>query len=82
MKRMFAPLMTYLSEATGYQFRLRVTQDYGALLDEMSSGIIDVGKFNPYGYVLARKNQGVEILVRHTAHGGSVAWMQRRAGSR
>ncbi len=69
MRRMFAPLMDYLTEATGYEFRLRVTEDYGSLLDEMKSGIIDLGKFNPYGYVLARKSQGVKIFATELTYG-------------
>lgn len=47
MERLFGPLMKYLAEKTGHDFRLRVTEDYGALLDEMNSGLIDVGKFSP-----------------------------------
>ena len=69
MQRMFGPLMRYLSEKTGHEFRLRVTEDYGALLDEMNSGLIDIGKFSPYGYVLAKKTNAVRLFATELTNG-------------
>lgn len=69
MERMFQPLMRYLTEKTGYEFRLRVTEDYGALLDEMNSGMVDLGKFAPYGYVMAKRSQGVRIFATELTAG-------------
>ncbi len=74
MERMFQPLMDYLGEQTGHTFQLRVTEDYGALLDELDSGLVDLGKFSPYGYVLARKSQGVKIFATEETNGR--AWYQ------
>src|SRR5205814_2116257 len=54
---------------TGHEFRLRVTEDYGALLDEMNSGLIDIAKFSPYGYVLAKKTSGVHIFATELTYG-------------
>jgi phosphate/phosphite/phosphonate ABC transporter binding protein len=69
MQKLFGPLMEYLSRQTGHEFRLRVTEDYGALLDEMNSGMIDVAKFSPYGYVLAKKTSGVRIFATELTWG-------------
>ena len=69
MQKLFGPLMAYLSQQTGHEFRLRVTEDYGALLDEMNSGLIDIAKFSPYGYVLAKKTSGVHIFATELTYG-------------
>ncbi|MBI2372529.1 MAG: phosphate/phosphite/phosphonate ABC transporter substrate-binding protein [Deltaproteobacteria bacterium] len=68
-ERMFQPLVDYLEEQTGREIRLRVTEDYGALLDELASGAIDLAKIAPYGYVVAKKTLGVRIIASELTMG-------------
>ncbi|MBI4818164.1 MAG: phosphate/phosphite/phosphonate ABC transporter substrate-binding protein [Deltaproteobacteria bacterium] len=68
-QRMFQPLVDYLSEKTGQEIRLRVSEDYGGLLDEIASGVIDLAKIAPYGYVVARKTMGVRIFASELTMG-------------
>ena len=62
--RMYAPLLTYLENATGRAFRLHVTPRDGNVVDEIGAGQVDFAIVGTLSYLQARERWGARALVR------------------
>jgi len=66
----FTRLTEHLSKILGVSVKLKVTQSYGELIDEMAAGRIDLAKFSPLAYVRAKRRiEGLHLIASHVASG-------------
>lgn len=59
----YEPLMRYLSERTGYEFKLYVPRDFEDFVRVVKSGTIDFSYQNPYVYALIDRDYKLKPLV-------------------
>jgi phosphonate transport system substrate-binding protein len=67
----FLPLFNAIAKTQGLHFDVRVGQSYGAVVEGMASGKVDVGWFGPVSYIQAKKRAGAELLAVAVEHGSS-----------
>jgi phosphonate transport system substrate-binding protein len=67
----FLPLFNAITRTEGLHFDVRVGTSYGAVVEAMANGQVDVGWFGPVSYVQARKRAGAELLAVAVEHGSS-----------
>jgi phosphonate transport system substrate-binding protein len=67
----FLPLFNAVTQTQGLHFDVRVGQSYGAVVEGMANGQVDVGWFGPVSYLDARKRAGAELLAVAVEHGSS-----------
>ena len=68
----FRPLAEHLAKQLDRPVELRVAESYGALIEEMLAGRVDLAKFSPLAYVRARRRSaGIEPLVSQVANGST-----------
>ena len=60
----FLPLFNAITKTEGLHFNVRVGQSYGAVVEAMANGQVDVGFFGPVSYLQAKKRAGAELLNR------------------
>ncbi len=66
----FTRLTEHLSKLLGVSVKLKVTQSYGELIDEMAAGRIDLAKFSPLAYVRAKRRiESLHLIASHVASG-------------
>jgi phosphonate transport system substrate-binding protein len=70
-KRDFLPLFGAVTTTQGLVFDVRVGQSYGAVVEAMANGQIDVAFFGPVSYMQAKKRAGAELLAVSVEHGSS-----------
>ena len=62
--KMYVPLLSYLEQETGYQFKVHVTNVNSSVVDELGQGKIQMAAIGTLGYLQAREEYGVLITVR------------------
>jgi phosphonate transport system substrate-binding protein len=67
----FLPLFNAITKTQGLHFDVRVGQSYGAVVEAMANGQVDVGFFGPVSYLQAKKRAGAELLAVSVEHGSS-----------
>jgi phosphonate transport system substrate-binding protein len=67
----FLPLFDAITKTEGLHFDVRVGQSYGAVVEGMANGQVDVGWFGPVSYLDARKRAGAELLAVAVENGSS-----------
>ncbi|MDP8999742.1 MAG: phosphate/phosphite/phosphonate ABC transporter substrate-binding protein [Myxococcota bacterium] len=67
----FLPLFNAIAKTQGLHFDVRVGQSYGAVVEAMANGQVDVGWFGPVSYMQAKKRAGAELLAVAVEHGSS-----------
>lgn len=68
----FEPLFNAVSKTTGLHFTIRVGQSYGAVIEAISSNLVDIAWFGPVAYVQARERGAAELLAVSVSNGDSV----------
>jgi phosphonate transport system substrate-binding protein len=68
----FKPLFNAVTRATGIHFDMRVGQSYGAVIEAISSDLVDVAWFGPVSYVQAHQRGAAELLGVSVSKGASV----------
>ncbi|RME24556.1 MAG: phosphate/phosphite/phosphonate ABC transporter substrate-binding protein, partial [Deltaproteobacteria bacterium] len=69
-RRRLQPLVEHLAHKIGQPMELEVAKSYGALIDAMVEGRIDIAKFSPLSYVRARRRtQNLQLLAVQVANG-------------
>ncbi|MET0291333.1 MAG: phosphate/phosphite/phosphonate ABC transporter substrate-binding protein [Steroidobacteraceae bacterium] len=58
----FEPLFAAVGRETGLKFDLRVGQSYGAVVEALKAGLVDVAWLGPVAYVQARSAGAAELL--------------------
>ncbi|WP_233024415.1 MULTISPECIES: phosphate/phosphite/phosphonate ABC transporter substrate-binding protein [Hyphomicrobiales] len=58
----FEPMFRYLAEQLGATYELVSPESWAAISVAMSNGHLDVGWLGPWGYVLANKHAGTEVI--------------------
>lgn len=58
----YDPLMRYLSEKTGYEFKLVIPRDFEEFISIVSSGKVQFSYQNPYVYSIISKKYPVKVL--------------------
>jgi len=61
---LYRPLMKYLSDETGYDFRIRFTSGYETTQENLGKGYTHFAALGAVSYIKAREQYGVNILVR------------------
>lgn len=59
----YDPLMRYLSEKTGYEFKLVMPKDFDDFIRVVKSGTVDFSYQNPYIFALLSRDLGLRPLV-------------------
>jgi phosphonate transport system substrate-binding protein len=67
----FLPLFNAIAKTEGLHFDVRVGQSYGAVVEAMANGQVDVGFFGAVSYLQAKKRAGAELLAVSVEHGSS-----------
>ncbi|MDP9037447.1 MAG: phosphate/phosphite/phosphonate ABC transporter substrate-binding protein [Myxococcota bacterium] len=67
----FMPLFNAIGKTEGLHFDVRVGQSYGAVVEGMANGQIDVGFFGAVSYLQAKKRAGAELLAVSVENGSS-----------
>jgi phosphonate transport system substrate-binding protein len=67
----FLPLFNAVTKTQGLHFDVRVGQSYGAVVEGMANGQVDVGFFGPVSYLQAKKRAGAELLAVSVENGSS-----------
>jgi phosphonate transport system substrate-binding protein len=67
----FLPLFNAIEKTQGLHFDVRVGQSYGAVVEAMANGLVDVGWFGPTSYLQAKKRAGAELLAVSVEQGSS-----------
>src|SRR5215471_1157186 len=67
----FLPLFNAITKTEGLHFNVRVGQSYGAVVEAMANGQVDVGFFGPVSYLQAKKRAGAELLAVSVENGSS-----------
>ncbi len=71
-EKRFTPLVEHLSRRLGRPVELRVADSYGALIEEMLEGKIDLAKFSPLAYIRARRrSNSIVPLFSQVANGST-----------
>ena len=68
----FQPIFNAVTKSTGINFNIRVGQSYGAVVEAMATGLVDVAFFGPVSYLQARKRGGAELLAVAVTGGEAV----------
>lgn len=68
----FEPLFNAVSRATGLNFSVRVGQSYSAVIEAISSNLVDIAWFGPVAYVQARERGAAELLAVSVSNDESV----------
>lgn len=68
--KQYLPFLGYLSEQTGYTFKLRFTPKDGAIVKDIGLGTIHFAAIGAVSYIQANKRYGVKPLVRGVNHDG------------
>ena len=63
--RQFKPLLSYLGQQTGHDFRIRHSRDYGELLRRFRAGEIDLAYLGPLPYVDLKAGFGAAMPLVH-----------------
>jgi phosphonate transport system substrate-binding protein len=71
-KRDFLPLFDAVTRTRGLHFDVRVGESYGAVVEAMANGQVDVGFFGAVAYLQAKKRAGAELLAVSVENGSSV----------
>jgi phosphonate transport system substrate-binding protein len=58
----FLPLFNAIAKTQGLHFDVRVGQSYGAVVEAMANGQVDIGFFGAVSYLQAKKRAGAELL--------------------
>ncbi|AOR24638.1 phosphate/phosphite/phosphonate ABC transporter substrate-binding protein [Clostridium taeniosporum] len=69
IKKMYVPILERLFKKLNLTPRIIIVKDYDALSDQIKKGIIDIGWFSPFAYVIARNKANVIPLVTPRVHG-------------
>lgn len=67
----FLPLFNAITKTQGLHFDVHVGQSYGAVVEGMANGQVDVGFFGPVSYLQAKKRAGAELLAVQVENGSS-----------
>lgn len=67
LRKMFAPLIQYLSEQLGSRVRFIVSQDYTTLVNDLAGGIAQIAAFSPGAYAVAREKNPDDLIYVATA---------------
>jgi phosphonate transport system substrate-binding protein len=67
----FLPLFNAITRSEGLHFDVRVGTSYGAVVEAMANGQVDVGWFGPVSYMQAKKRAGAELLAVAVEHSSS-----------
>jgi phosphonate transport system substrate-binding protein len=70
-KRDFLPLFGAVTTTQALVFDVRVGQSYGAVVEGMANGQVDVAFLGPVSYMQAKKRAGAELLAVSVEHGSS-----------
>jgi len=62
--RIYAPLLRYLEESTGYQFSLRFTRENECIVENLGAGVIDFALMGGVNSVRAHESFGTTCIVR------------------
>lgn len=62
--RIYVPLMRYLSEKTGYTFKIRFTREYESTQENLGRGVTQFAILGPVSCIQAHRSYGVIPLVR------------------
>lgn len=68
----FEPLFKAVSRSTGLHFNLRVGQSYSAVIEAISSNLVDIAWFGPVAYVQARERGAAQLLAVSVSNDNSV----------
>lgn len=68
----FEPLFNAVTRTTGLHFNMRVGQSYSAVIEAISSNLVDIAWFGPVAYVQARERGAAELLAVSVSNGDSV----------
>ncbi len=68
----FEPLFNAVSRSTGLHFNLRVGQSYSAVIEAISSNLVDIAWFGPVAYVQARERGAAQLLAVSVSNHNSV----------
>ncbi|MGD0675805.1 MAG: phosphate/phosphite/phosphonate ABC transporter substrate-binding protein [Polyangiaceae bacterium] len=71
-KKDFLPLFDAVARTRGVHFDVRVGQSYGAVVEAMANGQVDIGFFGAVSYLQAKKRAGAELLAVSVENGSSV----------
>jgi phosphonate transport system substrate-binding protein len=71
-KRDFMPLFDAVTRTRGLHFDVRVGESYGAVVEAMANGQVDVAFFGAVAYLQAKKRAGAELLAVSVENGASV----------
>ncbi|WP_461144493.1 phosphate/phosphite/phosphonate ABC transporter substrate-binding protein [Salinifilum aidingensis] len=67
----YAPVIKMLEEETGKKVRFQQATDYAAIIEGQRAGKIDIAKYGPFSYMLARKKGvGAEAVAAQTEQKG------------
>jgi phosphonate transport system substrate-binding protein len=67
----FLPLFNAIAKTEDLHFDVRVGQSYGAVVEAMANGQVDVGWFGAVSYLQAKKRAGAELLAVSVERGSS-----------
>ncbi len=67
-----AKMVEYLSEKTGYKFKVAIPASYVAVVEAFGSSHADMSALNTYGYVMAHERFGVEARLTFVRGGDEV----------
>ncbi len=70
-KKDFLPLFDAVTRTKGVHFDVRVGQSYGAVVEAMAAGQVDVGFFGAVSYLQAKKRAGAELLAVSVENGST-----------
>lgn len=79
----YQPVFNAVSRMTGLNFDIKVGQSYGAVVEAMCNGLIEVAFYGPVAYVQAHKRGCAQLLAVAVENGESVyfAGMFAKAGA-
>ena len=67
--QVWAPVIDYLAQVTGHEFKLRTAKDIPAFQDGLAEGIYDFAYMNPYHYTTYSESAGYLPLVHRAGNG-------------
>ena len=71
IKKMYIPILERVCESVGLKARTIIEKNYDSLSEGIDKGIIDIGWFSPFAYVIAHEKYGVKPLVSPKVNGKS-----------
>jgi phosphate/phosphite/phosphonate ABC transporter binding protein len=63
IRKMYVPILERVAASMGYKARTIIVKNYDALAEAAERGIMDIGWFSPFAYVVARNKAGVLPVV-------------------